>query len=381
MNIFDKILAKIKSEDTEKVKHSPQENSDEVIPDGQTIYFKNGKMYKVYPTDKESWYDARYLVSDGIMYDLENINDLKRIPIPNFELCGMSEGYGVTGSLDYVMRMKAGNLYGRDSELCSACLWKSTELMFANKHMGWRKNDYMRLINWHKKLGMQDEVEKAKVYLMDRGIIFTKVELNNMKDESQKQNISPKKSVSSIKNKTAKGNVSSAEKELFIVQNTTIEDMKELNNLPFVWNAPVEKFIRDGAHPFAYMDIVGENLVIVKNEIRMINKQIKEDLKDYPSLPQTLAIPVSELVFHSKDYGYTRIMCTPKTYTGKISRYPVSLYFSTDFSNTNHTTHGELVYGTDGKIKKANIYFWKNHNHVFLKYKTIDNVLTLESIE
>ena len=32
------------------------------IPDAQTIYFKNGEMYKVYPTDKESWYDARYLV-------------------------------------------------------------------------------------------------------------------------------------------------------------------------------------------------------------------------------------------------------------------------------------------------------------------------------
>ena len=36
------------------------------IPDAQTIYFKNGEMYKVYPTDKESWYDARYLVSDGV---------------------------------------------------------------------------------------------------------------------------------------------------------------------------------------------------------------------------------------------------------------------------------------------------------------------------
>lgn len=47
------------------------------IPDAQTIYFKNGEMYKVYPTDKESWYDARYLVSDGVKYDLENLDDLK----------------------------------------------------------------------------------------------------------------------------------------------------------------------------------------------------------------------------------------------------------------------------------------------------------------
>ena len=41
-------------------------------------------MYKVYPTDKESWYDARYLVSDGVKYDLENLDDLKRIPVPKF---------------------------------------------------------------------------------------------------------------------------------------------------------------------------------------------------------------------------------------------------------------------------------------------------------
>ena len=54
------------------------------IPDAQTIYFKNGEMYKVYPTDKESWYDARYLVSDGVKYDLENLDDLRCIPIPAF---------------------------------------------------------------------------------------------------------------------------------------------------------------------------------------------------------------------------------------------------------------------------------------------------------
>ena len=38
----------------------------------------------MYPTDKESWYDARYLVSDGVKYDLENLDDLKRIPVPKF---------------------------------------------------------------------------------------------------------------------------------------------------------------------------------------------------------------------------------------------------------------------------------------------------------
>ena len=98
------------------------------IPDAQTIYFKNGEMYKVNPTDKESWYDARYLVSDGVKYDLENLDDLKRIPVPKFPPHqNIMEGYGVTGNLDYVLRMKAGSFYNRkDKIMCSACLWKCT---------------------------------------------------------------------------------------------------------------------------------------------------------------------------------------------------------------------------------------------------------------
>lgn len=35
-----------------KIKSVFNSSSDDV-PDAQTIYFKNGEMYKVYPTDKE----------------------------------------------------------------------------------------------------------------------------------------------------------------------------------------------------------------------------------------------------------------------------------------------------------------------------------------
>lgn len=141
--------------------------NDKVEPDGQTIYFKNGQMYKVYPSDKESWYDARFLISDGIKYDLEDIEDLKKIPVPNFShYTDYMTGYGVTGSLDYVLRMKAGSFYNREEkELCSACLWKSTELMLANTSISWTKKDYQRLVIWHYELGLIEEAEKAQQYL------------------------------------------------------------------------------------------------------------------------------------------------------------------------------------------------------------------------
>jgi hypothetical protein len=144
-------------------------NNNEVSPptDEQTIYFKNGKMYKVYPSDEDSWYDARYLVSDGILYDLENVEDVMSIPTPSFNNQeDHMEGYGVTGSLDYVIRMKAGKMYNANrKELCSACLWKSTELMFANPSIAWSKTDYNRLIYWHLEMGMEEEANKARDYL------------------------------------------------------------------------------------------------------------------------------------------------------------------------------------------------------------------------
>lgn len=149
-----------------KIKSVFNSSSDDV-PDAQTIYFKNGEMYKVYPTDKESWYDARYLVSDGVKYDLENLDDLKRIPVPKFPPHqNIMEGYGVTGNLDYVLRMKAGSFYNRKDKIrCSACLWKCTELMFAHPFLSWDESHFYRIVQWHVEMGMFDEADKAEKYI------------------------------------------------------------------------------------------------------------------------------------------------------------------------------------------------------------------------
>ena len=122
------------------------------------------------PDDNSNWSDARFLVSDGILYDLDIVEDIQRIPVPDFSSSSSSfEGYGVTGSLDYVLRKKAGSLHNRNEKLlCSACLWKATEMMFENPSIGWSKKDYDRLIFWHNDLGMFDEAKKAEEYLNRR---------------------------------------------------------------------------------------------------------------------------------------------------------------------------------------------------------------------
>ena len=58
MSILAKFLDMFKLDSTRQIEYTQKIISGEIIPDGQTIYFKNGKMYKVYPSDEENWYDA-----------------------------------------------------------------------------------------------------------------------------------------------------------------------------------------------------------------------------------------------------------------------------------------------------------------------------------
>lgn len=350
-------------------------NIDKIIGDKITIFFTNGKLYKVSPANTENYYDAKFLVSDNKLYDLEKIDDIRKIPIPEFKQLE-NDNYGVTGLLDYVLRAKSRAFYDkREKELCSACIWKATEMMFSNPLCSWTKKDYIRLLNYHLWLGMEDEAQQAQKYLESKGIVFTDYELQNKKSVKQKR-IKP----SAQSKSTAKENISWQEKELITVQNITTSDMTDLN-MPFTCNTEVKKFICENSRPFAYMEICGENIEIAKSEIKKMNNVIKESIKNYPNIPQKLSIPIASIVFHSYTHGYTRIMCTPKTYTGKKSKYPYTLFFCTDLSKTQNTTHGELTYGQDGEVQKARVIFWRNSNMFLLNFKTINGKLTFTEME
>ena len=132
------------------------------------LHFKDGEISKISTELQNNWYDCRYIKIDGKVYDLENVDSIKSIKSQRFSHIDSFDGYGITASLDYVLRMKAGNLYNRkEKELCSACLWKSTELMFQNEWCGWREQDFYRLVQWHIELGMFEEAEKAEKYIYD----------------------------------------------------------------------------------------------------------------------------------------------------------------------------------------------------------------------
>ena len=131
----------------------------------QTLYFKQGQLYKIVG-DQKNWYDPYYIYSDGKKFDLSSPSNISSIPVPNFGLVNVFGKYGATGMLDYVLRMKAGLCFTRvEKNLCSALLWKSTEMMLANTFCSWRAKDYIRLVTWHYQMDMPEEARKARAYL------------------------------------------------------------------------------------------------------------------------------------------------------------------------------------------------------------------------
>lgn len=127
----------------------------------KTIYCKNGILYEYTDDMKDGYYDAKYLVSDGKLYDLENREDINRIPIPKFP----SRTSDITKSLDYILRAKARYLHDRnEKEICSAMLWKSTKLM-VHSPVSWNNEDYKRIIYYHNELGLFEEAKRAESFL------------------------------------------------------------------------------------------------------------------------------------------------------------------------------------------------------------------------
>jgi hypothetical protein len=353
--------------------------------DGQTLFFKNGQLYKIIG-NQENWYDPRYIVSDGIRYDLSDAAEILRIPVPDFCATDVFSGYGSTGMIDYVLRMKSGKCFDRkEKELCSALLWKSTELMFENKHCVWRPDDFRRIIAWHLQMGMDAEAEKARLYLENRGIfslLRAKSLMSSLSTDKPKIIEEDKKTKQSSK-------MSFAEKERAIVDITNDTHMELLDGFPFAWNQKIEKETGPRTHPFCYMRITGENVAAVKKELKKLNDYIARDI-DKHNLKVSLSIPVDKLVFsESGGNGFTKFICSPITLTGKISKNPISIYFTTPFYSykssiptpLTNTTHGEVFYNKTGEIEKAKVYFWRNGKSWFFHYNTIDGELKLTKLD
>lgn len=173
------------------------------------------------------------------------------------------------------------------------------------------------------------------------------------------------------------------DKQEVTVKLVTLDDMKQFTSLPFEWNCEIKKVTGPSTKPYAYMDIVGANVEIAENELENINTELLCVHRLSPLIPTILQIPTGKVLLSPREKGsYSKIVCTPHTFTDRISKYPAVLLFMTELHIPDiDTTHGELYYDRNGKVGKAKICFWRDHTGYFVYFKTVNNRLIVAKVE
>lgn len=139
------------------------------------VYYERGQVVRVSPAPSKSYYESREIinaattiVSDGVRYDLTNRDSIYSIKVPQYTLAHSNphaQDLGVTGYLDYVLRMHAGFLWNKhDFSLAMACLEKACQLMLYSS-IGWQRKDFYRVVDWYIELGRFKKAKRWKDWI------------------------------------------------------------------------------------------------------------------------------------------------------------------------------------------------------------------------
>ncbi|MCC8047994.1 MAG: hypothetical protein LIO52_02700, partial [Oscillospiraceae bacterium] len=82
---------------------------------------------------------------------------------------------------------------------------------------------------------------------------------------------------------------------------------------------------------------------------------------------------------YSERYGYTRLICEPYKFEGKISNFPLQLSFISR-RDTDSITTGNICYSSDGVIQKAEVRIRKEYGWGFY-FITENKQLILQKAE
>lgn len=140
-----------------------------------TVFFQNGQVVKMLPEPTTSYYEVRdfinkatSIVSDGVAYNLKDKNSIYSIAVPKYVYNHQNSHaieLGVTGYLDYVLRMHAGLCWrNKEYEISIACLGKATQLMKYST-IGWQKKDFYRIVDWLEQIGRFEKANEWKEWI------------------------------------------------------------------------------------------------------------------------------------------------------------------------------------------------------------------------
>lgn len=179
--------------------------------------------------------------------------------------------------------------------------------------------------------------------------------------------------------------LSTVEKERIMVQRIIEEDMLQFPDIPYQLNSPIHKQMAENGNPFAYIDLNEYNQSVAKRDLKMVNRLIVDAQKYIKLLSGDFSIRIERIAFkqYSPDYGYTKIICTPYTFTGKVSKYPIYLSFMSKMNTRTYSVSGELYYEKDGHISKGTVNIWREQvaysggTGWLFKLKEVDKKLTI----
>lgn len=174
------------------------------------------------------------------------------------------------------------------------------------------------------------------------------------------------------------------------IEKIKTSDMIQFTDIKYNLNCKIETW------QSAYMMLDEYNQNIAKKDFDFINKIIKENFNLSSEIKHDLQIPIEEIVFqqYGKNSGHSKFICTPYTPTGKISKYPLSLLFTTNTDreieffedgtfgiSPANSTHGWLYYTKNGNIGKGDAIFWRKDVCYAYRFKSDKDGLYINKIE
>ena len=340
--------------------------------DNPIVCFAYGHIVRMYPEPSTNYYDnldlifkASHIECDMVSFDLNNKNSIKMIPIPDYRIHAenrIDQQIGSFGSIEHLLKRKSDQYYNEGKyDLSLACAKKSAELM-QYSDVDWSKSDYQLIIWRLEELGEKNKARHLSEWV-DKHILTAEQEIPLiLSGELDKE-------------------LSNVQKEIIMVKNVTLDAMRKFPSLPYNFNCPIQQDIKEGTHPTANMDLDKENQRIALESLEYLNSIIEKSRNRIKPIPKKVRIPIKDIIFKpvNTGYGYSHLVCTPYTPTGKLAKHPIYLFFTTDLDKSRDETHGTVHYGKNGLISKAEVYIWKNKTGFAFSFRTVEGSLILQA--
>lgn len=177
--------------------------------------------------------------------------------------------------------------------------------------------------------------------------------------------------------------LSYVEKERFLAERITADDMLQFTALPYDLNTPLQKSLPENGHPQTFIYLDRHNQAIAIRDLESLN-QIVLHTRGYHASRKYL-VDTSAIIFSPVEArcGCTRLECTPYSFDGTVADTPLCLHATSDFDDISYAFTAFLYYGHNGRIEKADVHVFRGPVDGSRGYffETVDGQLLLYKVK